>query len=223
MAAKKLLFRSAAREKILSGATALADAVRITLGPKSKCVLIQKKWGKPIVCNDGITIAKEIELKDPEANLGAQMIREAAERTGETVGDGTSTAAILAHAIFAEGLHNVAAGASAVDLKRGLDRGLRVAVQALKTLSRPVASRREKAQIATISAHNDPSIGELVADAYEKVGKEGVITVEESKTTESALEVVEGMQFDRGYISPYFVTDADKMEVVFEDALDPAA
>ena len=219
MAAKKLLFRSAAREKILIGATALADAVRITLGPKSKCVLIQKKWGKPIVCNDGITIAKEIELKDPEANLGAQMIREAAERTGETVGDGTSTAAILAHAIFAEGLHNVAAGASAVDLKRGLDRGLSAAVEALKTLSRPVSSRREKAQVATISAHNDPSIGELVADAYEKVGKEGVITVEESKTTESALEVVEGMQFDRGYISPYFVTDAEKMQVVFEDAL----
>ncbi|HUJ32311.1 MAG TPA: chaperonin GroEL [Candidatus Acidoferrum sp.] len=219
MAAKKLLFRSAAREKILIGATALADAVRITIGPKSKCVLIQKKWGKPIVCNDGITIAKEIELKDAEANLGAQMIREAAERTGETVGDGTSTASILAHAIFAEGLHNVAAGASAVDLKRGLDRGLSAAVQALKSLSRPVSSRREKAQIATISAHNDPSIGELVADAYEKVGKEGVITVEESKTTESALEVVEGMQFDRGYISPYFVTDAEKMEVVFEEAL----
>jgi chaperonin GroEL len=219
MPAKRLTFRSAAREKVLSGATALVDAVRITLGPKSKCVLIQKKWGKPIVCNDGITIAKEIELKDAEANLGAQMIREAAERTGDTVGDGTSTAAILAHAIFSEGLHNVAAGASAVDLKRGLDRGLRVAVQALKTLSRPVGSRREKAQIATISAHNDPSIGELVAEAYEKVGKEGVITVEESKTTESALEVVEGLQFDRGYISPYFVTDTEKMEVVLEDAL----
>jgi len=219
MAAKKLLFRSAAREKILSGATALADAVRITLGPRSKCVLIQKKWGRPIVCNDGITIAKEIELKDPEANLGAQMIREAAERTGDIVGDGTSTASILAHAIFAEGLHNVAAGASAVDLKRGLNRGLRSAVQALQTLSRPGTSRREKAQIATISAHNETSIGELVAEAYEKVGKEGVITVEESKTTESALEVVEGMQFDRGYISPYFVTDAEKMEVVLEDAV----
>lgn len=219
MPAKKLLFRSAAREKILSGATALADAVRITLGPKSKCVLIQKKWGKPIVCNDGITIAKEIELRDTEANLGAQMIREAAERTGETVGDGTSTASILAHAIFAEGLHNVAAGASAVDLKRGLDRGLRAAVKALKTLSRPVTSRKEKVQIAAISAHNDESIGELVAEAYEKVGKEGVITVEESKTTESSLEVVEGMQFDRGYISPYFVTDPEKMEVTLEDAL----
>jgi chaperonin GroEL len=218
MPAKKLLFRSAAREKVLNGATALADAVRITLGPKSKCVLIQKKWGRPIVCNDGITIAKEIELKDAEANLGAQMIREAAERTGDAVGDGTSTASILAHAIFAEGVHNVAAGASAVDLKRGLDRGLRAAVQSLKSLSRPVTSRREKVQVATISAHNDPSIGELVADAYEKVGPEGVITVEESKSTESALEVVEGMQFDRGYISPYFVTDAERMEVVLEDA-----
>ena len=219
MAGKRLLFRSAAREKVLSGAAALADAVRITLGPKSKCVLIQKKWGRPIVCNDGITIAKEIELEDPEANLGAQMIREAAERTGEAVGDGTSTSAILAHAIFAEGLHNVAAGASAVDLKRGLDRGLIAAVKALKGLSRPVASRKEKAQIATISAHNDPATGELVAEAYEKVGPEGVITVEESKTTESALEVVEGMQFDRGYISPYFVTDAEKMQVVLEDAM----
>ncbi|HVB35262.1 MAG TPA: chaperonin GroEL [Patescibacteria group bacterium] len=219
MAAKRLLFRSAAREKILTGATALADAIRITLGPKSKCVLIQKKWGHPIVCNDGITIAKEVELDDPEANLGAQMIREAAERTGDAVGDGTSTSAILAHAIFAEGLHNIAAGASAVDLKRGLDRGLAAAVKALKGLSRPVASRREKAQVATISAHNDPSIGELVADAFEKVGPEGVITVEESKTTESALEVVEGMQFDRGFISPYFITDTEKMEVALEDPL----
>jgi chaperonin GroEL len=219
MGNKRLFFGSAAREKILSGGAALVDAVRITLGPKSKCVLIQKKWGRPVVCNDGITIAKEIELEDPEENLGAQMIREAAERTGDAVGDGTSTSAILAHAIFAEGLHNVAAGASAVDLKRGLDRGLGVAVKALKRISRPVASRKEKAQIATISAHNDPTIGELVADAYEKVGQEGVITVEESKTTESALEVVEGMQFDRGYISPYFVTDTEKMEVVLEDPL----
>jgi chaperonin GroEL len=219
MAYKRLFFRSAAREKILSGASALVDAVRITLGPKSKCVLIQKKWGKPIVCNDGITIAKEIELEDPEENIGAQMIRDAAERTGEAVGDGTSTSVVLAHAIFAEGLHNVAAGASAVDLKRGLDRGVRVAVKALKGLSRPVASRLEKVQVATISAHNDSKIGELVADAFEKVGPEGVISVEEAKTTESTLEVVEGMQFDRGYISPYFVTDAEKMEVVLEDPL----
>jgi chaperonin GroEL len=217
MASKRLLFRSAAREKVLAGASALTDAVRITLGPKSKCVLIQKKWGRPLVCNDGITIAKEVELEDPEENLGAQMIREASERTGDAVGDGTSTAAVLAHAIFSEGLHNLAAGASAVDLKRGLDRGLVAAVKTLKGLSRPVASRLEKAQVATISAHNDSSIGELVAEAYEKVGAEGVITVEEAKTTESALEVVEGMQFDRGFISPYFITDAEKMEVVLED------
>jgi chaperonin GroEL len=217
MSGKRLLFRSAAREKILKGATALADAVRITLGPKSKCVLIQKKWGRPLVCNDGITIAKEVEIDDPEANLGAQMIREAAERTGESVGDGTSTASILAHAIFAEGLHNIAAGASAVDLKRGLDRGLRVAVVGLQRLSRPVGNRKEKAQVAAISAHNDTGIGEMVADAYEKVGPEGVITVEDSKTTESSLEVVEGMQFDRGFISPYFITSPEKMEAVLED------
>ena len=214
---KRLLFKSAAREKVLKGATALTEAVRVTLGPKSKCVLIEKKWGRPIVCNDGVTIAKEIEFEDPEENLGAKMIREAAERTGDAVGDGTSTSAIPAHAIFAEGLHNVAAGASAVDLKRGLDRGLRIAVQSLKTLSRPVASRREKAQVATVSAHNDTIIGELVADAMEKIGKDGVVTIEEAKATETALEVVEGMQFDRGYLSPYFVTNPEKMEVVLED------
>jgi chaperonin GroEL len=219
MAGKRLLFKSAAREKVLRGATALADAVRITLGPKSKCVLIQKKWGRPIVCNDGITIAKEVELEDPEENVGAQMIREAAERTGEAVGDGTSTSSILAHAIFAEGLHNIAAGASAVDLKRGLDRGLQVAVRGLKEISRPVSSRKEKAQVAAISAHNDEATGEMVADAYERVGPEGVITVEESKTTESSLEVVEGMQFDRGYISPYFISDPEKLQVVLEDPM----
>ncbi|MEQ1582185.1 MAG: chaperonin GroEL [Steroidobacteraceae bacterium] len=218
MAHKQLLFQSAAREKVLRGATQLADAVRITLGPKSKSVLIQKAWGPPLVCNDGVTIAKELSLKDPEENLGAQMLRQAAERTGDVVGDGTSTSTILAHAIFADGVRNVTAGASAIDLKRGLDRGLKGAVEALKTLSRTVQTRKEKAQVATISAHNDESIGELVADAMEKVGGEGVITVEESKTTETLLEVVEGMQFDRGYLSPYFVTDTEKMEVVLEDA-----
>jgi chaperonin GroEL len=218
MAHKQILFQSAAREKILRGCTQLADAVRITLGPKSKSVLIQKSWGAPIVCNDGVTIAKEIDLKDAEENLGAQMLRQAAERTGELVGDGTSTATILAHAIFSEGLRNVTAGASAIDLKRGLDRGLKAAVEALRAQSKPVSSRKEKAQIAAISAHNDEGIGELVADAMERVGGEGVITVEESKTTETVLEVVEGMQFDRGYLSPYFVTDTENMEAVLEDA-----
>lgn len=219
MAHKQLLFKSAAREKVLKGATALADSVRVTLGPKSKCVLIEKKWGKPIVCNDGVTIAKEVELEDPEENLGARMIREAAERTGDSVGDGTTTSALLAHAIFAEGVRNVTAGASAIDLKRGLDRGLRAAVKALKEMSKPITNRTEKAQVATISAHNEPSIGEVVADAVEKVGKDGVITVEEAKTTETVLEVVEGMQIDRGYLSPYFVTDAEKMESALEDPL----
>jgi len=217
MNAKHLLFRAEAREKLLRGATALADAVRVTLGPKSKCVLIEKKWGHPLVCNDGVTIAKEVDLKDAEENLGARMLREAAEKTGDAVGDGTSTATILAHAIYAEGLRNIAAGASAVDLKRGLDRGLKVAVEAIRSFSRPVASRKEKAQVATISGHNDAAIGELVADAMERVGGEGVVSVEEAKGTETLLEVVEGMQFDRGYLSPYFITDADKMEAVLEE------
>jgi chaperonin GroEL len=217
MTHKQVLFRSAAREKILRGATGLAEAVRITLGPRSKSVLIQKKWGAPIVCNDGVAIAKEFELKDAEENLGAQMLRQAAEKTGDAVGDGTSTATILAHAIFADGVRNVTAGASAIDLKRGLDKAVAVTVTALKEMSRTVSTRKEKAQVATISAHNDPVIGELVADAMEKVGGEGVITVEESKTTETVLEVVEGMQFDRGYTSPYFITDPEKMEAVLED------
>ena len=217
MSVKQVLFRAAAREKVLRGTAQLADAVRLTLGPKSKSVLIQKKWGAPIVCNDGVTIAKEMELEDPEENLGAQMLRQAAERTGDAVGDGTSTATVLAQAIFADGVRNVAAGASAIDLKRGLDRALEAAVGALRTLARPVSSRLEKAQVATISAHNDPAIGELVADAMEKVGGDGVITVEESKTTETALEVVEGLQYDRGYMSPYFVTDPAAMEAVLDE------
>ena len=217
MTAKQVLFRSQAREKVLRGTARLADAVRITLGPKSKSVLIQKKWGTPIVCNDGVTIAKEMELEDPEENLGAQMLRQAAEKTGDLVGDGTSTSTILAQAIFADGARNVAAGASAIDLKRGLDRALEATVKALKSQAKPVRDRKEKAQVATISAHNDPAIGELVANAMEKVGGDGVISVEESKTTETTLEVVEGLQFDRGYLSPYFVTDSSTMEAVLED------
>jgi chaperonin GroEL len=219
MAHKQVLFRSAAREKILRGVTQLADVVRVTLGPRSKSVLIERKWGAPIVCNDGVTIAKEFDLKDPEENLGARMLRQAAEKTGEMVGDGTSTATILAHAIFADGVRNVVAGASAIDIKRGLDRAAKGAIEALGALSRPVATRKEKAQVAAISAHNDSTIGELVAEAMDKVGNEGVITVEESKTTETVLDVVEGMQFDRGFQSPYFITNPEKMEAVMEDCL----
>ena len=218
MASKQLLFRSEARERVLKGAAALTDALRVTLGPKSKSVLVEKKWGKPIVCNDGVTIAKEVELKDPVENLGAQMLREAAEKTGDAVGDGTTTSTILAQAIFSEGIRNVVAGASAIDLKRGLDRGMRLVVDSLRALSRPVKSRKEKAQVATISAHNDSVIGELVADAIEKVGGEGVISVEEAKGIETTVEVVEGMQFDQGYLSPYFVSDPERMECVLEDA-----
>jgi chaperonin GroEL len=217
MTHKQVTFRSAAREKVLRGATALVDAIRVTLGPKSKCVLIEKKWGEPLVCNDGVTIARELDLEDAEENLGAQVLRGAAVRTGDAVGDGTSTSTVLAHAVFAEGLRNVAAGAGAIDLKRGLDRAVKAAVAAIRALSRPVRSRKEKAQVATISAHNDATIGDLVADAVEKVGAEGAITVEEAKGTETTLEVVEGMQFDRGYLSPYFVTDPAKMEAVLED------
>ena len=219
MAHKQVLFRSAAREKVLRGAAQLADAVRVTLGPRSKSVLIDRKWGEPIVCNDGVTIAKEFDLKDAEENLGAKMLRQAAVKTGEVVGDGTSTATILAHAIFADGVRNVVAGASAIDIKRGLDRATKRAVEALRALSRPVATRKERAQVAAISAHNDEEIGELVAEAIDKVGNEGVITVEESKTTETVLDVVEGMQFDRGYQSPYFVTHPENMEAVMEDCV----
>ncbi|HKZ04768.1 MAG TPA: chaperonin GroEL [Methylomirabilota bacterium] len=218
MAHKDVFYRSEAREKLLRGVSALADAIRVTLGPKSKSVLIEKRFGVPLVCNDGVTIAKEMEVRDRVENLGVQMMRQAAERTGEAVGDGTSTATLLAHAIFSDGVRNVVAGASAVELKRGLDRGAKVAIEAVKGLSRPVKSRLEKAQVGAISAHNDASIGELIAEAMEKVGDEGVITLEEAKTTETQLEVVEGMQFDRGYLSPYFVTDPEKMEAVLEDA-----
>ena len=219
MAHKRVLFDQAARQKILKGATALTDAVRVTLGPRSRRVLIGKQWGAPIVCDDGVTIAREFAVKDPEEDLGARMMRQAAERTGEAVGDGTSTATIIAHAIFADGLRNVAAGANAMDVKRGLERGLAAAVGSLKEQSRPLSTKTEKAQVATISAHNDPRVGELVAEAVERVGDDGVITVEEARTTETVLEVVNGMMFDRGYLSPYFVTDPERMETVLQDAV----
>jgi chaperonin GroEL len=213
----RLLFQDQARNKILAGATTLANAVRVTLGPKSKAVLIERKWGTPLVCDDGVTIVKEIKLEDPEENLGAMMMRQAAERTGDTVGDGTTTSTLLAHAVFSEGLRNIVAGASAVDLKRGLDRGVEAAVAALRAMAKPITGRREKAQIATVSAHGDTTVGELVADALERVGGEGVVSVEEAKGTETTIEVVEGMQFDRGYLSPYFITDPEKMEAVLEE------
>jgi chaperonin GroEL len=216
---KQLTTRADAREKILRGATALADAVRVTLGPRSKCVLIERKWGRPLVCNDGVTIAKEFELADREENLGAQIVREAAERTGEHVGDGTTTAALLAAAIYAEGVRNIAAGASAIALKRGLDRGLAAALTAIRELSRPVADRRQRVQVATVSAHNEPAIGEMVADALERVGPEGTTTVEEAKGTETSVDVVDGMRVDRGYLSPYFVTEPEKMRAVIDDPL----
>jgi chaperonin GroEL len=215
----QILFRDQARARILAGATLLADAVRPTLGPKSRCVLIDKKWGTPLVCDDGVTIAKEVNLKDPEENLGVRMLRQASVRTGDAVGDGTTTSTLLAHTIFAEGLRNVVAGASAIDLKRGLERGLTASVEALRGISKPVSSSKEKAQVATISAHNTPAIGNLVAEALEKVGGEGIVTVEEAKGTETTLEVVEGMQFDRGFLSPYFITDPQKLEAVLVDPL----
>jgi len=219
MAHTRLLLGDAARGKVLAGATLLADAVRVTLGPKSKSILIEKAWGSPIVCNDGVTIAKQIDLEDPDENLGARLLREAAVRTGDAVGDGTTTSTIVAHAIVAEGIRNVVAGASAIDLKRGVDRGVRAAVEALRARSRPVAGRQETVHVATISAHNDPSIGELVAQAMDRVGPEGVVSLEESKGTETSVEVVEGMQFDHGYLSPYFVTNPERSEAVLEGAL----
>jgi chaperonin GroEL len=180
---------------------------------------MQKRFGSPVVCDDGVTIAKEVVLEDPAENLGAQVLRQAAEKTGDAVGDGTSTATLLAHEIFADGTRNIVAGASGVDIKRGLDRGLAVAKKALATLSEPVRTRTEKAQVAAISAHNDIAVGDMIADAMEKVGDDGIVSLEESRTTETTLEVVEGMQFDRGYISPYFVTEPEKMEAVLEDAV----
>jgi chaperonin GroEL len=219
MTHKMVHFKSEARERLLRGATALADAVRVTIGPKSKCVLIGRSWGTPLVCDDGVTVAKEFALEDPDEDLAVRMLRQAAVKTGDQVGDGTSTATLLAYTLYAEGVRNVVAGASAVDLKRALKRGLSVAAEALARVSRPVQSKTEKSQVATISAHGDETVGNLVADAVERVGVDGAITVEEAKTTETALEVVEGTQFDRGYLSPYFVTDTERMECILDSPL----
>ena len=218
MASKELLFGTEARAKLKKGVDALAEAVRITLGPRGRNVVIDKKFGSPTVTKDGVTVAKEIELSDPIENLGAQMVKEVATKTSDLAGDGTTTATVLAQAIYREGLKNVTAGANPMELKRGIDRAVAAVVEQLKSISVPTVGKKEIAQVGTISANTDKEIGNLIADAMEKVGKEGVITVEEAKGLETTLETVDGMQFDRGYLSPYFVTDPEKMEAVLEDS-----
>jgi len=217
MAAKELLFNTEARTKLKRGIDALAEAVKVTLGPKGRNVVIDKKFGSPTVTKDGVTVAKEIELSDPIENMGAQMVKEVATKTSDLAGDGTTTATVLAQAIFREGLKNVTAGANPMELKRGIDKAVEAVVEQLKSISVPSAGKKEIAQVGTISANNDKEIGNLIAEAMEKVGKDGVITVEEAKGLETTLETVDGMQFDRGYLSPYFVTDPEKMEAVVDD------
>lgn len=217
MASKLIEFNSDARTKLKKGVDKLADAVKVTLGPKGRNVILEKKFGAPTVTKDGVSVAKEIELEDAVENMGAQMVREVASKTSDVAGDGTTTATVLAQAIYREGLKNVTAGANPMDLKRGIDLAVGKIVDHLKSMSKSVEGRKEISQVGAISANNDNAIGELIADAMDKVGKDGVITVEEAKGTETALEVVEGMQFDRGYLSPYFVTDAESMEAILED------
>ncbi len=217
--AKELLFNTKAREKLRVGLDKLADAVKVTLGPKGRNVVLDKKWGSPTVTKDGVTVAKEIELEDTFENMGAQMVKEVATKTSDVAGDGTTTATVLAQGIFHEGLKNVTAGSNPMAIKRGLDKGVLAAIEELRKFSKDVGGKKEIAQVGAISANNDAAIGELIADAMEKVGKDGVITVEEAKTTETFLEVVEGMQFDRGYLSPYFVTDPDSMEAVLDEPM----
>ena len=217
MASKLIEFDSEARTKLKKGVDKLANAVKVTLGPKGRNVILEKKFGAPTVTKDGVSVAKEIELEDPVENMGAQMVREVASKTSDVAGDGTTTATVLAQAIYREGLKNVTAGANPMDLKRGIDLAVAKVVEYLKSISKEVEGREEIAQVGSISANNDPSIGNLIADAMEKVGKDGVITVEEAKGTDTNLEVVEGMQFDRGYLSPYFVTDAESMEANLDD------
>jgi len=215
--AKQLLFQDEARRKILSGVEQLSRAVKVTLGPKGRNVVLDKKFGSPTITKDGVTVAKEIDLEDPFENMGAQMVKEVAEKTSDAAGDGTTTATILAEAIYREGLKNVTAGANPMALKRGIEKAVDKVIEELKKLSTPVKDKKEIAQVAYIAANCDKIIGDLIAEAMEKIGKEGVITVEEAKATATTLEVVEGMQFDQGYLSPYFVTDAERMEVVLEE------
>ena len=216
MAAKQIVYGSESRQKMMSGINQLADAVKVTLGPKGRNVVLDKKFGSPTITKDGVTVAKEIELKDPLENMGAQMVREVASKTSDVAGDGTTTATVLAQAIYREGARNVVAGANPMEIKRGIDKAVETIVEALAKQSRSVSGGMI-AQIGTISANNDPAIGTIIAEAMDKVGKDGVITVEEAKTLETSLEVVEGMQFDRGYLSPYFVTDPERMEAVLEN------
>ncbi|MDE0183822.1 MAG: chaperonin GroEL [Candidatus Poribacteria bacterium] len=217
MAAKQLSFDQEARNAIKRGVDTLAEAVKVTLGPKGRNVVLDKKFGAPTITKDGVTVAKEIELEEPYENMGAQMVKEVASKTSDVAGDGTTTATILAQSIYREGLKNVAAGHNPMALKRGIEKAVESVVGELKNLSGEISEKTEIAQVAAISANNDPTIGDLIADAMEKVGKDGVITVEEAKSLETTLDVVEGMQFDRGYLSPYFVTDADRMDAVLED------
>ena len=214
---KILEFDSVAREKLKKGVDKLADAVMITLGPKGRNVVLDRKFGSPTITKDGVTVAKEIELEDPFENMGAQMVKEVASKTSDVAGDGTTTATVLAQAIFREGVKNVTAGANPMALKRGIERAVGVVVEEMKKLSKPVGGKTEISQVGTISANNDKTVGDLIAEAMEKVGKDGVITVEEAKTATTELEVVEGMQFDRGYLSPYFITDPEAMEAVLEE------
>ena len=215
--AKQLLYSEEARAKILLGVDKLANAVKITLGPKGRNVVIDKKFGSPTVTKDGVTVAKEIELENPFENMGARMVNEVASKTSDIAGDGTTTATVLAQAIYREGIKNVAAGANPMEIKRGIERAVEVVVEEIKKLSNPTKDKKEISQVGTISANNDKTIGDLIAEAMDKVGKDGVITVEEAKSMDTSLDIVEGLQFDRGYLSPYFVTDAERMEVVLED------
>jgi chaperonin GroEL len=218
MAAKEIVYTENARKLILTGVNTLANAVKVTLGPKGRNVVIEKSWGAPTITKDGVTVAKEIELENRFENMGAQMVREVASKTSDVAGDGTTTATLLAQAIYREGSKLVAAGHNPMEIKRGIDKAVENIVESLKKTAKSTKDPKEIAQVGTISANGDEEIGGKLAEAMEKVGKEGVITVEESKTAETTLEVVEGMQFDRGYLSPYFVTDPERMEVVFEDA-----